>query len=346
MQQPHESAPGLEDADQRALVRLIFSSTAVTLACFSVLQLIAGNLVLSLLEMATAILLGWACQRIRRVQVLTPWLYAYLLPTFSFLIYIIVMPGASPTAFVWVYLIPVLSYLLLGKLRGFLMAIPYLAVAVIAYLVRFPPETDAKGLIDLGNAMLCGLLILAFMHIYEARRAVAHAQLQRLAQSDALTGVASRDFFQRALERSIQESERADHGLVLVVLDVDDFKQVNDRWGHDAGDQALRHICQRLQQRLRTTDLIGRLGGEEFGLLLSQTARDDAARLVEELRHDLQRSPLQYGEHSIPLSATFGLAEWKTDGHSGDELYRRADKRLYQGKALGRNRLVISDCVP
>ncbi|WP_431484391.1 GGDEF domain-containing protein [Pseudomonas solani] len=346
MQQPHESATGLEDADQRALVRLIFSSTALTLACFAVLQFIAGNLVLSFLEMATAILLGWACQRIRHVQVLTPWLYAYLLPTFSFLIYIIVMPDASPTAFVWIYLIPVLSYLLLGKLRGFLLAMPYLAVAVIAYLLRFPPAADARGLIDLGNAMLCGLLIMAFVHIYEARRAVAHAQLRRLAHSDALTGVASRDFFQRALERSIEEAKRGGLSLVLVVLDVDDFKQVNDRWGHDAGDQALRHICQRLQQRLRATDLIGRLGGEEFGLLLRETRRDAAAHLVEALRLDLQQSPLHYGEQLIPLSATFGLAEWQVDGHSGDELYRRADKRLYQGKALGRNRLVISDCVP
>ncbi|UXY55795.1 GGDEF domain-containing protein [Pseudomonas tohonis] len=346
MQQPHHSPPGLEDADQRALVRLIFASTALTLACFSVLQFLAGNLLLSLLEMTTAALLGWACQRIRHVRVLTPWLYAYLLPTFSFLLYIIVMPGASPTAFVWIYLVPVLSYLLLGKLRGFLLAIPYLVLAVIAYLLRFPPQPDAKGLIDLGNAMLCGLLILAFMHIYEARRAIAHAQLRRLAQSDALTGVANRAFFQQALEQSIRDAERTGAGLVLVVLDIDDFKQVNDRWGHDAGDQALRHICQRLQQRLRATDLIGRLGGEEFGLLLGRTTRDDAARLVEELRHDLQRSPLRYGEHGIPLSATFGLAEWRTDGHSGDELYRRADKRLYQGKAQGRNRLVISDCVP
>jgi diguanylate cyclase (GGDEF)-like protein len=123
-------------------------------------------------------------------------------------------------------------------------------------------------------------------------------------------------------------------------MDIDHFKQVNDRWGHDGGDEALKHICNGLLLRLRVTDSLGRLGGEEFGLLLRNTDLASATPLVETLRQQISANPLVYGEERIPLSATFGLAEWPTDGLSASELYRCADRRLYRGKELGRNRLV------
>lgn len=130
---------------------------------------------------------------------------------------------------------------------------------------------------------------------------------------------------------------------MLVLLDVDHFKQVNDQWGHEAGDLALQHICAILQQRLRVTDFLGRLGGEEFGLLLRHTDNAGADPLVEELRRQLAEQPLDYHGQQIPLSATFGLAAWPRDGRSAAELYRNADRRLYSGKERGRNQLVSGD---
>lgn len=112
------------------------------------------------------------------------------------------------------------------------------------------------------------------------------------------------------MQRSIQEAERSSGKLVLVLLDVDHFKQVNDQWGHDAGDMALRHICQILQQRLRVTDFLGRLGGEEFGLLLRYTDAAGAYSMVEKLRQQITEQPLEYDGQQIALSATFGLAAW------------------------------------
>lgn len=334
---------GLEEVDHRLLMRLIFTCTGLTLGVFSILQCLAGNYWLAGAELLTCGLLLWASHRVRRVQRLVPWIIAYLLPTYCFILYIIVMPNASATAFVWVYLMPVMAYLLLGKLRGFLLAVPFMLVATVMYLHVNQVRLDAPGLIDIGNGVFCGVLVIAFMHVYESRRAEAYKQLRRLALTDAMTGVASRESFQRALERCIQEAARYDTRLVLVVLDVDHFKLINDQWGHDAGDKALQHLCRCLRHRLRATDLIGRLGGEEFGILLPFTDRFDAQPLVEALRQEVARTPLNYRGQHIQLSATFGLAEWPADGLDADELYRCTDRRLYRGKAEGRNRLISSD---
>ena len=336
----------LQDVGQRSLMRMVFITTGLTLGVFCVLQFMAGNLLLSALELLVTGLLFWGAWRITGVRRLMPWIYAYLLPTFCFLLYIIVIPGASKTAFVWVYIIPVLSYLLLGRKRGSLLALPFVVGACLLYVYTYPVSRTPEGLIDLGNAIFCGLLLIVFVHLYETRRAAAHQQLQRMARTDALTGVASRGSFQQSLEQSLRESERNQSKLVLVLLDVDHFKAVNDQYGHDAGDQALRHICNSLSKRLRATDTLGRLGGEEFGLLLRNTDRTGAEPLVEALRLQINSTPLAYGEHSIPLSVTLGLAEWPLDGRSLEQLYRTADRRLYRGKEQGRDQLVSRDPSP
>ena len=330
----------LQDVGQRSLIRMIFASTGLTLGVFCALQFMAGNYLFASFELVATATLLWGAWRIVRVRNLLPWIYLYLVPTFSFLLYIIVIPNASKTAFVWVYSIPVLSYLLLGLKRGSLLSLPFVIGACLLYLYTYPVQRDAESLIDLGNAVFCGVMILVFVYLYEARRATAYQKLQHMARTDALTGVASRGSFQQSLEQSIREAKRSQAKLVLVVLDIDYFKAVNDQYGHDAGDQALRHICNSLSHRLRSTDTLGRLGGEEFGLLLRNTDGRGAEPLVENLRAQLCSQPMRYGSQDIPLSATFGLAEWPADGSNAEQLYRCADQRLYRGKEQGRNCVV------
>lgn len=332
---------GLEETGKRSLMRLILVSTGITIASFCVLQFMAGHLMIAAFESVASVVLVWGGWKIVSARHLIPWIYLFLIPTYCFLLYIIVMPQASVTAYVWIYIIPLLSYLLLGRVRGFILTTPFAVAAIILYFTKYPLPSDSAGMIDLLNSVLCGVMIIIFVHLYEARRAAAYDELERQAQTDALTGVASRGVFQQNLERSIQEAERSALPLVLVILDVDHFKRVNDQWGHEAGDQALQHICEGLLLRLRVTDSLARLGGEEFGLLLRNTDLAGATPLVETLRQQIAANPLLYGEHTIALSATFGLAEWPVDGLSASELYRCADRRLYRGKELGRNRLVL-----
>ncbi|MFN3770897.1 MAG: GGDEF domain-containing protein [Ectopseudomonas guguanensis] len=334
---------GLRESGKRALMRTILLATGLTLGGFAVLQSLAGNYPFAILEVLCTALLLFGAWRIGRARHLYLWIYLYLIPTFCFILYIIVMPDASAAAFVWLYMIPLLAYLLLGKRRAFLLTAPFMFAGLLLYFTDNHLKLDTLGLIDLGNAALCGVLILVFVHIYDGLRMQAYEELERLVQTDSLTGVASRGSFQHALQRAIREAERCDGHLVLVLLDVDHFKQVNDRWGHEAGDLALLHICQILQQRLRVTDFLGRLGGEEFGLLLRHTDSAGADPLVDKLRQQIAEQPLQYDGQPITLSATFGLATWPLDGRSAAELYRAADRRLYSGKQRGRNQLVSAD---
>ncbi|MBL0952310.1 MAG: GGDEF domain-containing protein [Pseudomonas sp.] len=334
---------GLRESGKRTLMRTILLATGLTLGGFSILQALAGNYPFAFIEVLCTGLLLLGAWRIKRARHLYLWIYLYLVPTFCFILYIIVMPDASSAAFVWLYMIPLLAYLLLGKRRAFLLTAPFMFAGLLLYFTDNHLNLDTRGLIDLGNAALCGVLILVFVHIYDGLRMQAYEELERLAQTDSLTGVASRGSFQHALQRSIQEAERSSGHLVLVLLDVDHFKQVNDQWGHEAGDMALQHICQILQHRLRVTDFLGRLGGEEFGLLLRHTDSAGADPLVEKLRKQIADQPLEYDGAQIALSATFGLAAWPRDGRSAAELYRTADRRLYSGKQRGRNQLVSAD---
>lgn len=332
-----------EDAARRSLLQQMLWLTGVTLSGFCALQFFSGSPVFASLELVASVLLVWAAWRLNRTRHLTLWVFLYLVPTCSFLLYIIVMPNASPTAFVWVYSIPPLIYLLLGKRLGFILTIPFMLIAALCYLARYAIPSSAAGWIDLCNALLCGVLVIIFVHLYESRRAAAYRELARLAQTDALTGAANRGCFEQALKRSIQEAQRSHTQLTLVMLDVDHFKAINDRWGHEAGDSVLRHICAALQQRLRGTDLLGRLGGEEFGLLLRDIDSAHAEPLVQQLRGQIAALRIEYDGQTIAVSATFGLAQWPLDGSSADELYRCADKRMYQGKVQGRNQLVSAD---
>jgi hypothetical protein len=175
----HASVTDLQDIGQRSLIRIVFATTGLMLWLFCVLQSMAGNYLFASFEALVGALLVWGGWRIVRVRNVVPWVYLYLLPTFSFLLYIIVIPDASSTAFVWVYTFPVLSYLLLGRERGALLALPFVLLALLLYLSTYPVKFDARSLIDLGNAVLCGLMIIVFVHLYEARRAVAHQQLQK-----------------------------------------------------------------------------------------------------------------------------------------------------------------------
>ena len=164
-----------------------------------------------------------------------------------------------------------------------------------------------------------------------------------LAVVDALTGLNNRRFLESHLASAL---DRAAHGglpLSLMLVDVDHFKSVNDTHGHDVGDEVLRTLAQRIRRVVRGADLVCRLGGEEFVIVMSDTPLSVAARIAERVRASVQSSPFKIGAPAGLLSVTvsIGLAE-RGSGANPDALMRRADKALYDSKAAGRNRVTSS----
>jgi len=165
------------------------------------------------------------------------------------------------------------------------------------------------------------------------------AELKRLANTDPLTGVANRRPFLEQMATELARVRRFGTPASCLMLDFDHFKSINDQWGHSSGDAVLQHFTQLCQQRLRVTDLLGRLGGEEFAILMPGTALDGALELAEQLRLWVADHPLDQGDQHIEFHISLGVTELSAHDHSADEVLARVDAALYRAKDLGRNRV-------
>lgn len=168
-------------------------------------------------------------------------------------------------------------------------------------------------------------------------------ELNRLATLDHLTGCANRRHFYALAEAELARSRRYDRPLGLVILDVDHFKAINDRFGHAAGDEMLRALAETLRDELRELDVLGRIGGEEFAVLLPETPRHESVGSAERLRRCLAALCIEYEGHELTLTASFGVTAREPVDTNVDSMMRRADRALYEAKAAGRNRTAVAD---
>lgn len=341
-----QSRSGLRDNHRRSLMRLLFMATGSALVVFACLQILNGFPWVGVGELVASAILFLGTWRLKTTRHLQAFIYAYLVTLFSFFLVIIVLPNASVAAFVWVLMMPVLAYLLLGKREGLVLSVPFMVAGGVVYYLHLGQVASPHALIDLLNMVLCGALMLLFVHLYEIRREEAEQRLVDMAQTDALTGLANRSNFQGTLNRTIAECDRSGSVFALVVMDIDHFKVVNDTLGHEAGDFVLRNISRCLTERLRSTDFVGRLGGEEFGLILRDVKPGDAFELMDELRQRIADHKLSYGEAVIRVTASFGIAQWPDHGRDAENLFRVADRCLYKGKRAGRNRVAGAGANP
>jgi len=206
-------------------------------------------------------------------------------------------------------------------------------------------QMAADSALNVGSAYAYVVLSLAF-HAVLATLVVGRllAELQHRSRHDGLTGVLNRRATEEALAEQLARSRRSAEPFVVMMLDMDHFKAINDRLGHAVGDLALKHAAALLAGVLREGDRLGRFGGEEFLVLLPGATLAQAEPLAERLRAALAQAPLVHAGASVKLSISIGLAEWH--GAAGEEVSRllvRADVALYQAKQRGRDRVELSE---
>jgi diguanylate cyclase (GGDEF)-like protein len=170
-----------------------------------------------------------------------------------------------------------------------------------------------------------------------------NAMLSQAAITDSLTGLRNHRAFQESLMNLVQMAERYGQPLSLIMLDIDYFKQFNDRFGHPAGDELLRQVASLLRQSARAYDVVARYGGEEFAILLPNTDLNEAIRVAERLRQQIAAIQNPYA----PITASFGVASYRHGSAPATLLYE-ADTALYEAKRRGRNRVyaVGRDALP
>jgi diguanylate cyclase (GGDEF)-like protein len=171
----------------------------------------------------------------------------------------------------------------------------------------------------------------------------AYQENRRLATIDPLTGVRNRRYLMKYLPREYQRCRRYDHPIAVIACDLDHFKLVNDRYGHDVGDEVLREFCTRTQTHLRESDWLSRSGGEEFIAVLPETDLAGAEVVAERIRDALASAPIRTGAGPLAASVSIGVAAIdapQTAGHlDHTALLSAADECLYQSKEAGRNRI-------
>jgi diguanylate cyclase (GGDEF)-like protein len=189
--------------------------------------------------------------------------------------------------------------------------------------------------------LVLGLLVLVAISAFVAIRLAMHRhpdkKLGYLAQHDHLTGLINRALFRDRLSGALVRARR-DGGLVTVMfIDIDGFKDINDRFGHSVGDETLRQIAARLVENLRESDTVARLGGDEFTIILEGGKRvEDAGQVAAKILKAIG-TPYRIGDRELVVTASIGIAVYPLDGDSYEELVKGADTAMYQSKAAGRN---------
>ncbi|MBX3272080.1 MAG: diguanylate cyclase [Sandaracinaceae bacterium] len=166
-----------------------------------------------------------------------------------------------------------------------------------------------------------------------------HEEIYRLMTVDGLTELHNKRYFNEALEREASRSQRYSRTFSLVLFDIDRFKDINDTFGHLAGDSVLRQLGALVRTRVRRDDIPARTGGEEFSVIVPEVAREGAMNLAEKLRASIEAAVFKFEGTQIPVTISLGVAEWDPKLQDPQDLVRRADELLYEAKRTGRNRV-------
>ena len=241
-------------------------------------------------------------------------------------------------------------------------SIPMYAVSYLVFLQMMAGSgfnsNNLPGLMIFGLAapLLAALASIIIWHQY-AKNVVLRRQLSRTngilmerhkemeyqAEHDALTGLYNRREFMRLAEMELERAMKMASHTCVIMVDVDHFKSINDNYGHPTGDEVLLKLSGILKSGVRTNDVVARMGGEEFIILLSNTPPQGAVALAEKLRKALYSNPMMIDDIAIPMTASFGVSGYAEKQQGSIELlYAAADKALYNAKNSGRNRVEYS----
>lgn len=229
----------------------------------------------------------------------------------------------------WAYPASVAVFFLLPLREATVCNVVFVAAISVVSFSRFPETDFWRITFSLG-------LTSVFVMVFAWLVGKLQDELTRLATTDPLTGCLNRSQLADILNNQIQLRERYERVSSLVLVDLDYFKAINDRWGHIAGDRVLQEVSQRLRKRLRESDQLFRVGGEEFMLVLPETRQKDADLLAQQLLTNISAGPFV---DTIKVTASAGVAE-VSRGETWSTWLNRADQALYEAKAQGRNRIV------
>ncbi|MCX5710234.1 MAG: GGDEF domain-containing protein [Candidatus Omnitrophica bacterium] len=191
-------------------------------------------------------------------------------------------------------------------------------------------EKDLDKFQILGQQLLIGI-----------KRSYLYEKVQEMAITDNLTQAYTRRYFLERLDEEVERSVKFKHAFSFLMLDIDHFKEYNDRYGHLVGDAVLRETAKILKENIRQVDFIGRYGGEELSIILTETGKSAAKLVAERIRVSLTSKPINIYDESLRITVSIGVSAFPEDAGLAKDLIEKADKALYAAKERGRNRVCV-----
>ena len=231
--------------------------------------------------------------------------------------------------------------LITGTAITFLVSL-FLGATIFASLYYWPLEALKQALSQLDEAHQKLVVENAEKQALLQQADDLTQKLRNMASHDALTGLANRSLFYDRLNQSLRMAERNRHRIAIVMIDLDEFKPINDELGHHIGDQVLVNIGRRLQGNLRKSDTVARLGGDEFALILDINKAQDCYGLCQKL-FDALKTPIQLDKHTLSIEASFGISLYPEHYTTPDLLLQKADTAMYVAKKTSKHIIMYSD---
>jgi diguanylate cyclase (GGDEF)-like protein len=341
-----------------------------TMIVFGLMALFNANYLLSFLILISALGLLIGLVMLYRVQ---NGKIIYRLNMLFFLIlvlYMVYMGGDGGSKSLWAFIFSLIAFFLLGLKEGSLWCIgafiflaglfwnplgfehvyPYVFSFKIRFLISYVIISFVTSWFEYFRSHYQQDLKMKNQALEEEHQQLTQEIQERkrlekdlkiIANTDALTGIMNRRYFWQQTNTEIQRHSRYGHSMALLMLDIDLFKKINDTYGHPVGDKVIQSLAQILIESVRKIDLVGRLGGEEFGVLLIETSHEKVMETAQRLRKNIMNASIEHDARVIDFTASIGVTPARPSEDTVEILVARADRALYRAKENGRNRVEL-----
>ncbi len=247
---------------------------------------------------------------------------------------------------IWFYLLVLVAYMLNGTSGGLIYTAASIAV-ILGVNLFFELQLSQTAIMSAILGLLIGSALSRIytdkITDYEKTLKEKNIALGILASTDDLTGIMNKRIFKKVSERYFETAKRDRISLTLLLLDLDHFKKVNDTFGHQVGDLLLKHFVEAIKPVLRKSDILARIGGEEFAVLLFKTDVQGAYTLAEKIRKAIEGLSIEHEGEVVQVTTSIGIAQKMEHDRSFDVVFSRADNALYKAKEQGRNQVYLEN---
>ena len=325
------------------LVSIVANLMFILLDQFGINKLVEPHLFISKFYSVVSCLTVWYLRRSKRAYMTSAWIM--IIGTFVTFTSALIYQLNDELRIVWFYILVAAAYALLGNKGSLATTVAVIAAVAIAKFNLHVTISDNAFTTFVISLCVTSGISYAYTNLansYFARIAYSLTQLRDLATKDPLTGIWNSRAFYDMSNKLIQLEQRNASPYCTLFIDLDHFKSINDQYGHDMGDTVLRAVSDCIVLNIRNSDIVGRIGGEEFAVFLPGTDSQGARQLAEKLRHGAESLMHAFpGNAQRAVTLSIGVAQGEITDHSISDIQKRADIAMYEAKKQGRNRVAM-----